>query len=199
MQLNTDDCSSEMLEYNLKISRPTEKMLEKQKRNKRKSKIFLQRKHTNSDDDLNSFSNFNTQNDLTDTNKEDQERKSSPDNEKPSQRMFNFIKEDCDDTPKKHIYTLELFQKLSVEDNLNSESNASSAEKDRENLFVNQIRQIWKDLSEEVEEKTTTSSEFVSITQPNFYFNKSKNTTHFSEKFKSSSFKESLPSKRFKG
>lgn len=198
MQLNTDDCSSETLEYNLKISRPTEKMLEKQKRNKRKSKIFHQRKHTNSDEDLNSCSNLNTQNIFTQKNQEDDERNNSAD-ETNKIMMFTLDKEECEDTPKKHNYTLELFQKLSVDDDLNEENiyNASSSERDN-HPFLNQIKQILKDISVDREEKTTTSSEYGSLSQPQAGYHTSKTKTNFSEKFKSSCFKDNFASKRFK-
>jgi hypothetical protein len=196
MQTNADGSSTDLLEYNLKISRPTEKMLEKQRRNKRRSKIYIERKKTNSDELLACYSNIEPNNDKK--KEEQEERKFSPKENSGSVNKINFGEEDYYYSPKNHMYTLELFKCLSVEDKHSEDTNHSSLGKENISPKINSVSQILKELSAEREEKTSTSSNFVSLTQAEFSNNYTKKKMLFSEKFKSTCSKDSFPSKRFK-
>ena len=198
MLTNPNGSSTDILEYNLKISRPSEKMLEKQRRNKRKSKIFLERKQTNSDEEIASFTNIESHNLCRPIKENQEEKKFSTKENLESINKINFCDEDYYYSPKNHVYTLELFKCLSVEEKLNDNTNQSSTGKENTPPRINSITEILRELSAEREEKTSTSSNFVSLTQPSFSNNYSKNKMLFSEKFKSTCCKDSFPSKRFK-
>ena len=198
MLTNANGSSTDILEYNLKISRPTEKMLEKQRRNKRKSKIFLQRKQTNSDEEIVSCTNIESDNFYRPNKEIQEEKKFSTKENSEGINKINFSDEDYYYSPKNHVYTLELFKCLSVEEKPNDDTNQSSTGKENTPPRVNSITEILRELSAEREEKTSTSSSFASLTQPSFSNNYSKNKMLFSEKFKSTCCKDSFPSKRFK-
>jgi hypothetical protein len=198
MQTNANGSSTDILEYNLKISRPTEKMLEKQRRNKRKSKIFLERKQTNSDEEIASCTNIESHNFYRPNKEIQEEKKFSTKENSEGINKINFSDEDYYYSPKNHVYTLELFKCLSVEEKPNDDTNQSSTGKENTPPRVNSITEILRELSAEREEKTSTSSSFASLTQPSFSNNYSKNKMLFSEKFKSTCCKDSFPSKRFK-
>jgi hypothetical protein len=195
MQLNLKDSTTDHLEYNIKISRPTEKMLEKQKRNKRKSKIFLQRKQTNSDEELNIGTKYESRNFLCEKNEEDIEGKCSTEQNSRKGNLFNFNEEDYHYSPKNHNYTLELFQSLSMEDSLTENTSIG-----KENIYpcMNSVSEILTELSSETINKTSSSSSFITVSESPFFNNTSKNKRLFSEKFKSTHGKDSYPSKRFK-
>jgi len=195
MQLNSKDSKTDLLENNLKISRPTEKMLEKQKRNKRKSKIFLQRKQTNSDEELNSGAKFESQNFNCEKYDDDIEGKYSIEKNSRKGNLFDFNKEDYHYSPKNHNYTLELFQSLSMEDSL---TESTGIGKENKYPCINSVNEILTELSSETINKASSSSSFISLSESPFFNNTSKNKRLFSEKFKSTHGKDSYQSKRFK-
>jgi hypothetical protein len=187
--------STESLENNLKISKPSEKVLEKERRNKRKSKIFERVDDADSEVDSKNFSNSSNENaneninNINNINSNKNENLISTVKEiNPSSRssnLFDFYDKEYDSVKNHNYnYTLELFQNLSVED----KDNASTTDSDKENLNRN-LKQIMKELS-----ATSETENMPSITSKK---------TNFSQKFKdsansNSSYRDLMPTKRFK-
>jgi hypothetical protein len=187
--------SSDPSEFNLKISKPTEKILEKQKRNKRMSKIFQKRNHNKSDEESNICTDDNLENISKGKTWEDEGKNLFDEH---ISRKVNFNEEDYKYSPKNHNYTLELFQSLSVEDEKEELSVTLSTGKENIYSLINNVSDILKELSTDREEKTSTSSHNSSMSQHPFPYDLSKNKMVFSERFKSSCCKDPYPSKRFK-
>jgi hypothetical protein len=164
MNTNKENNSShDSFENNLKISKPSERLLERQKRNKRRSKIYSERRLDNSHELLN--------------------KNESPPNINHTGRLFDFSDKENLYSMQNHEYTLELFQNLSIKEELVSHAFL------RENIDVNSISDILKELSEERKENTT----------PNFALKcEEKSKTHFSQRFKDSGNSDPYVSKRFK-
>ena len=155
-----------------KVSRPTEKMLEKEKRNKRKSKVFKRENETRKYSDENNMPTCQNSNSLEETSVFTEINKRG--------NIFKDFKEHdvLSLSNGKILYTLEKFDSLTVLD-----------ENDKENEKMQVNHNLIDIMRELCEEKTPSRYD-----QP---FKDKNVKLSFSQRFKDSS-QETVSSKRFK-
>lgn len=171
------DRSNSIEEKYLKISIPTEKLLEKKRRNKRKSRLFSEKKKEISDEEVGQTEEAN------EIDKSNLDMDSAKVILSRTGNLFSeneFKNSDC----RLSEFTLEHFSNLSVEDakdDMGIKNNTSKATSSPTNVEVTSIRSILKEL---------TACEESNRSKKLNYSEKFKNSTH--------NFNDAFPSKRFK-